>query len=604
MIRRYLSFLCLLSIIFSTQCEGGRTSKFLKSLKTSADPVVHHKITVSQKFPVRQTFLRSVGMRMYSTNKQVYQSRALFIEGLSYDVGSKPLLRDVNLSIAKGDRITIVGENGVGKSTFLRILAGEISNYSGVVRLPNSIGYLPQSFEVFDKRLVLDHIIRTSSNASWIAHYNAYMDSSYSDWVQEFNALGGHVIFRSIAQLGLDPSILDRELFALSGGEKTKMHLCALMHKRSDLLLLDEPTNHLDQQGIRWLENHLRAFDGAVVMITHDRTLINNTSTGISELSPVTHTFQHFTGGYDAYLVEQAKYRERLIQQRKAQENELENISTRLNRNKNIPISSGSRSDGDKLSFNARGERKQKGLGRQVKSLQTKHTKLEDSLIDVPEGRKEIQIDFSGKVNTDIALSARNLSYSFTNRQLFSGVGLSVKNGDKLCITGPNGSGKTTLLKILAGLLEPETGTVLFNGKVKLGFLDQEQEFVDLNLTPMEFITKMANQIDEPSTYKMLKNFGVSHQHDMHLPLEKLSIGIRRKVQLAGIVASNANLLILDEPTNHLDIMSLEQIEEQLKIFPGIVIAVSHDRYFMNKLSAQEIKIGSKSRKRGEKSHD
>ncbi len=519
------------------------------------------------------------------------------VEDLSYFVGTKELFREAELHASNGERVTIVGENGVGKSTFLRILAGQITDYDGTVRCPKTIGYLPQSFETYDDEPFIKHLLYACEKPEWIEHYHQSKGDFSREWMQHFNILGGHSLLRSLAQLGLSSIPFGRPLASLSGGEKTKTHLCSLVHREPSLLLLDEPTNHLDLHGINWLEKQLRVFTGSVIMVTHDRSLINNTSTRVSELSPITHSFQHFTGGYDAYLIQQEKERERLIQRRKAQETELDALSQRLNRTQNNPKTVRHRTDRDKLSYNARGERQQKGLGRQVKALQSKKSDLADNLVHVPGARKEVRIEL-GTPEKHVSLAAERLSYRYTDKELFSDVSFSLSEDSRLCITGPNGSGKTTLLKILAGLFEPETGHVSFSHNAKIGFLDQQQESIDLEQTPSELVREMADDFDESAAFRLLKKFGVSHGHDLDSTLDKLSVGTRRKVQLAGIVASGANVLLLDEPTNHLDIISLEQIEDQLRVFPGIVIAVSHDRYFIDKLKARVLEIGKK-KKRG-----
>ncbi|MBY0273075.1 MAG: ATP-binding cassette domain-containing protein [Alphaproteobacteria bacterium] len=538
---------------------------------------------------------RNLDMREYATQPT---ASSVIVEDLSYSVGTKALLRDVNFSMVPGDRVTIVGENGVGKSTFLRILAGEIKDYEGSVRTPELTAYLPQSFEIFDSRTVLGHILKTSRKPEWLEHFYTTKDHSSDEWTQGFNYLGGHELFLTLTRLGLGHEILHRPLIKLSGGEKVKVHFSAIVHQQPELLLLDEPTNHLDLKGIFWLENYLRSFSGSVVMVTHDRSLINNASTRVSELSPITHEFQHFTGGYDSYLVQQEKIREKLSQKRKLQEAELAAISARLNRTKHQARSGGGRSDGDKLGYNARGERKQKGLGRQVHALQSRQDNLAENLIDVPRRRNSINIELGVGQKMDVELKLSNLSFEFPDKPLFTDVNLSLGAGEKICITGPNGYGKTSLLKIIAGLIKPKSGEVKFFGNVKVGFLDQEQESIELDKSAIEHVLEMGTELDENKAFQILRKFGVSHSYDLHSELSKLSIGTRRKVQLAGIVASGANILLLDEPTNHLDIMSLEQIENQLSLFPGIVVAVSHDRYFMSKLAARELKIGSKKEKR------
>lgn len=231
----------------------------------------------------------------------------LKVSNLTLSFGKKVLFDDLDFSLESGDKVTIVGENGCGKSTFLRLLTGVNYAYSGSIDIGGRIGYLPQHFEDVDGGKPAILVILESLANIEIKQFlsQAQFSELFSDdWIQELNTLGGHEIFKQAHLIGLSNQLLMKPFKQLSGGEKTKTMLCALSCMESNIILLDEPTNHLDTQGIKWLENYLKKFEGGVIMATHDRTLINLVSNRISELSPHTKKFVHFRGGYKLYLEE------------------------------------------------------------------------------------------------------------------------------------------------------------------------------------------------------------------------------------------------------------------------------------------------------------
>lgn len=520
-------------------------------------------------------------------------SKGVSVQGLTYAVGEKMLFDEANFYGSAGDTITIVGENGVGKSTFLKILKGDIGGFEGVIKVPEAIAYLHQSFESFNSLIGIERFIQLSNRQDWKECFLKFNQQQNNEWLDEFTAMGGYQVLTDFSHLGLDDNLLFRPLSGMSGGEKTKLHLCALFYQQPQLLLLDEPTNHLDIRGIEWLEQKLKYFDGTIIMISHDRSLINNTSNKISELSPITHDFVHFKGGYNYYLLEQEKIRKRLIEKREKQEFELSALSQRVLRSHQVKRSDKKRKDGDKLGYNARGHRQQKSQGRELNSLKTKKDELQNNLVPILQRRKDIDIRLvENVIENRFSIKAENVSFEFSHCKLLSNLDLFLQQGESLCITGPNGSGKTTFLKILAKELTPTSGSVSYFGALKMGFLDQQQELIDLSLTAPELIKSKTPDINDTEVFRLLKKFGIINRCDLNSPLSLLSIGTRRKAQLSSIVASGANTLFLDEPTNHLDIMSIEQIEKELRNFPGIIVAVTHDRYFIKKLEAKTLKIG------------
>jgi ATPase subunit of ABC transporter with duplicated ATPase domains len=517
------------------------------------------------------------------------------ISDLDLTFGQKVIFQNLDFHLQRGEKVTIVGENGIGKSTFIKLIAGEIQDYSGKMKLNGEIGYLPQAFTETEDQPVINYLLKQSKNHELIQFCETNSSSSDS-WYEAFEAFGEYNILKTMSKLRLSTQHLERNLHTLSGGEKIKVHLCALECQNPDILLLDEPTNHLDYQGLSWLEGFLKSFAGSVVMVTHDRTLINNTSDRISELSPATHNFVHFRGGYRNYLIEQDKIYERAKLERSRQEKELKLSVGKLEDSRDIVSHSvvrRSTNDRDKLGFNARGERKQKGQGKAINQLANKIETLRENLVEVPDYRKKIDIKFLKTSSEYVSIQAENLSKMFSEVNLFDSVSFNLKQGDRLVITGNNGSGKTTILRMIYGNLNPDKGSITLSKNSKIGYLDQEQENLDLDKTPLELICgDLTNKFSTTEARNFLSKFGVHHSHDLHSPLRILSIGCRRKTQLAQIVMQKPNILLLDEPTNHIDLLSLERIEEQLLTFPGIIISVSHDRYFIKKIAAQVLDMG------------
>lgn len=420
-------------------------------------------------------------------------------------------------------------------------------------------------------------------------------------WLQELNCLGGHEIFKQSSLIGLSDEILKRPFKSLSGGEKTKTLLCALSILNPDFIMLDEPTNHLDSRGIEWLEFFLKRYTGGVVTVTHDRSLINAVSNFISELSPYTKKFAHFRGGYKHYLEEENKRRRRLVETRRFQEKEFKKLRSKAaqaqSKVKARIIRLGS--DRDKLSYNNREQRAQKGTTGLVNQLSDKMETLDDHLVEVIPERPQVSFDFEDlpAFSSLLGMAVTKVSKSYEN-YIFSNVSFTLTKGDRLIIQGPNGSGKTTLNRILMGLVEPDHGSVSISGNAVVGYLDQEQESLPTDKSPVELIGEDAKiNVPKQTAIRNLRDFGIYKWYDLKSPLKKLSVGCRRKSQLCQIIMRKCSILILDEPTNHIDFPSLEVIEDALLTFPGIIIAATHDRYFTDKVATRVINLSDYSSK-------
>ncbi|KAL0483278.1 hypothetical protein AKO1_014608 [Acrasis kona] len=505
----------------------------------------------------------------------------------------KLLFDDLDFSLLIGDKVTIVGENGCGKTTLLRLLSGADYFYSGSIEKEGRIGYLPQHFEELDgDEPAIITILRFLESPEIQTFLKQPFEPLSPEWYQELNSLGGHDIFRQANLIGLSNSLLEQPFKLLSGGEKTKSMLCALSIMELDIILLDEPTNHLDAQGIQWLESYLKNFEGSVVMVTHDRSIINAVSNRISELSPHSKKFVHFKGGYDHYLEQEEKKRQRLIQERQLQEKELKTLkqkSIQL-RGKMKDRKMRDESDRDKLSYNNQEHRVQKGTTKAYNQLTRKQEHLTDALVEVIPERSKISFGFEQEETVSSCIQVENISKTFSEQPLFQDISFTLVSGDVLVVQGPNGSGKSTLMNILMDQIKADQGEVSINGVV--GYLDQEQENLPLEKSAVQLLMEdpLINATKSHAIYR-LSHFGIYTWHDLKSPLKELSVGCRRKAQLCQMIMRKSTILLLDEPTNHIDFPSLEVIEEALLDFPGIIIAATHDRYFTEKFGERILNL-------------
>jgi ATPase subunit of ABC transporter with duplicated ATPase domains len=500
------------------------------------------------------------------------------LDRISLSFEKKVLFDDLEFSLIRGDKVTIVGENGIGKTTFLRLLSGVEYVYSGTMSAEGRIGFLPQHFEdIAGDDPALITLLKSLDNPEIKRLLDPQNYKPLSpEWYTELNMLDGYEIFRQANLIGLSSDLLEQPFKLLSGGEKTKTMLCALRNLDPDFILLDEPTNHLDDQGIKWLEEFLKDFDGGIVMVTHDRTLINAVSNQICELSPHTKQFVKFKGGYDNYLKEEEKKRQLSIQERHLQEKELKSIQQkhvhlkgRTMDRKIRDLSTGG--DQDKLSYNHHEQRVQHGRTKALNQFTRMSDQITEDLVEIVPERPRITFEFDqDRDMSSVFIEVHNVTKSF-KETLFRDVSFTLRGGARMIIQGPNGSGKSTLMKIMMNLMESDQGNVSFSSGAIVGYLDQEQENLPLDKTPVELLMEdPLIQASKETAITNLCHFGIFAWNDISGPMKTLSIGCRRKAQLCQIMMRKSTILILDEPTNHIDFPSLEVIEEALLRFPGI----------------------------------
>lgn len=471
----------------------------------------------------------------------------LTAEHLTKIFTQRRLLDDTDFSINEGEKIGVIGINGTGKSTLLRLIAGlEEPDAGTITRGRNlTVRYLPQT-PVFDENAtVLDAILKDNVN-------------SINEWSVESEAMA------AINRLGLPAA--SEKVAHLSGGQRKRIALANAVLAPVDILILDEPTNHLDSEMAGWLEDYLTDFRGAIVMVTHDRYFLDSIATRIVEVDKG--KLYSYPGNYAEYLMLKA---------------ERQNIEIASERKRQSLLRT-------ELAWLARGARarstKQKAHIDRIKAMQAVQAPTEDAKIQISSvssrmGRTTIELDHISKSYKDRCL-IRDYTYIFLR-------------DDRIGITGPNGCGKSTLLKIINGIVPPDSGTVTIGQTIRIGYFSQESEDMDCSLTAIDYIKEVGEYIktsDGRITASQLMERFLFDGTMQWSKIEKLSGGEKRRLYLLRVLMSEPNVLILDEPTNDLDIQTLEILEEYLDHFDGIVITVSHDRYFLDRIARRIFAFG------------
>jgi ATP-binding cassette subfamily F protein 3 len=520
----------------------------------------------------------------------------------SYSINQ--VLVDISFSINSGERVGLIGPNGCGKTTLLRILAGmEKPDRGAVTYTPNDlkIGYLAQGSQ-FDDELSIEAVLRqqvgdfeqAQDEVSRLAAQigldpgDRQLQTRYVDALRrlEQHSYADEARRTKILEVfGFSPEVRNRPVKHLSGGQKTRLGLALLLLEDPDLLLLDEPTNHLDISMLEWLEEWLSAFPGAIVIVSHDRAFLDNTVSKMFDLNPETHSIKEYTGNYSAYLDRYLHEIEKQADAYREQESEVRRLKQDIARTKQqayrVEITTTSRQPTVR--------RYAKKVARKAKSRQKKldrYLQSEDRIEKPGQSwQMNLQFDAPDHQSQDV-LILDGLSVGYPpGDPLIANLELYVRSGSRIAFTGVNGSGKTTLLRTLAGLLEPLSGSYRIGGSVKLGYMSQEQELLKPGLNALETIQRYA-PVNETEARSFLHNF-LFYGDDALRPVETLSYGERARLALAQLVVTGSNFLLLDEPINHLDIPSRERFEQALSTFAGTVLAVVHDRYFIQRFATE-----------------
>ena len=512
----------------------------------------------------------------------------LRLEHISKIYPTGVVLKDVTWEVKPGDRIGLVGVNGAGKSTQLKIIAGEIEPTAGEVIRPASlhIAYLSQEFEVDPTRTVREEFWRAFSEANEVheslMQVHRDLEASTPENLDElihkmdrlqrqFEGLNGYgleaQIEKILPEIGFEPEDGDRLVSAFSGGWQMRMSLGKILLQKPDILLLDEPTNHLDLETIEWLEVYLKGLITPMVIVSHDREFLDRLCTQIVETERgVSSTY---LGNYSSYLLQKAEAREAQLSAYESQQKELEKQQAFVEK------------------FRASATR-----STQAKSREKQLDKIER--IEAPTGGlKTLHFRFppAPRSGREVAI-IEDLVHTYGEKILFLGADLLIERGDRIAFLGPNGAGKSTLLRLIMGLEKPSEGTVKLGGhNVIPGYFEQNQaEALDLNKSVIETIHDEVPDWKNEEVRTLLGRFLFTGE-TVFKQVGALSGGEKARLALAKMLLTPVNLLILDEPTNHLDIPAKEMMEEAIQNYDGTVIIVSHDRYFISQVANKIVEI-------------
>ncbi|SDZ50357.1 ATP-binding cassette, subfamily F, member 3 [Evansella caseinilytica] len=507
---------------------------------------------------------------------------------LSKSFGVEKILSNVKLEVQHRDRIALVGRNGAGKSTLLKIIAGELTHDSGDLIIPKnvSIGYLAQDTGLVSERSIWDEMLtvfqhlqemekslRTLEEQMSDIHHPNYNKvlQEYDQLQQDFKDKGGYQYEADIRGIlsGLNFSHFDysTNIRSLSGGQKTRLALGKLLLTKPDILILDEPTNHLDIETLTWLEQYLSGYDGAVLIVSHDRYFLDRVVNQVYELS--FHRTSKYMGNYTKYLEEKAKRLELERKKYEKQQDEIKKLEDFVQ--KNIARAS--------TTNRAKSRRKQ------LEKIELLERPKEDS------HSASFRFTIEKQSGNDV-LVVENLTVGYDGQPFIKNLDLKLTRGESVALIGPNGIGKSTLIKAVSHKLEPLSGTIHYGSNVTIGYYDQEQTQLTSNKTVLQELWDDYPHTPEKDIRTVLGNFLFSGEDVLKIVAD-LSGGEKARLALAKLMMQKANLLLLDEPTNHLDLDSKEVLESALMDYPGTILFVSHDRYFVNRMATRIAELAS-----------
>lgn len=508
----------------------------------------------------------------------------LACQNISKAYGITEILNNINFHIEAKEKLAIVGMNGAGKSTLLKIIMNEEEADAGQVVIGKdiSVGYLAQHQNAYYDKTIYEELLSVKQDVITLQEQMRELEQNmknlegsklnealerYTRMNHTFEQQDGYAFESQITGilkgLGFAESEFNRPVSELSGGQKTRVSLGRLLLSRPDIILLDEPTNHLDLNSIRWLEGYLSGYDGAVIIVSHDRYFLDRIVTKVVEIENTKSTIYH--GNYSYYATKReevrlSKYRAYMNQQAeiKHQEEVIAKLK-QFNREKSIK----------------RAESREKMLDRieRIEKPQEIHDEMRLALTpDIESGNDVLFIE--------------GLTKSYGSHTLFTNIGMDIKRGEKVALIGNNGTGKTTILKIINQLIPKDSGRITLGAQVHIGYYDQEHQMLNPEKTIFDELHDTYPNMTNTKIRNVLAAFLFTGD-DVFKEIKDLSGGERGRVSLAKLMLSNANFLILDEPTNHLDITSKEILENALKNYTGTLLYVSHDRYFINQTATR-----------------
>lgn len=513
---------------------------------------------------------------------------------ITKEYGTDIILKDVSFHINGGERVGLIGANGAGKTTLMKILAGEMPYEKGnyFISQDLTVGYLKQNddfksertvfeeaFDIFKDLQKLEEEIHALSDeiaaASERGEDVTRMLSRLDNMQHRFEQGGGYTYKSEIngvlSSMAFTEDFYDKKISTLSGGERTRLSLACLLLKKPDILMLDEPTNHLDIGTLKWLEQYLKAYKGTIIVISHDRYFLDQLVNRIFEVE--NHKLYTYSGNYSTFAQQKAARRDSEMRAYEKQQTEIarqEEIIRRF---------------------------KQHNTEHLTKRALSREKMLEHmELVEKPENLPDkIKISFKQnfKSGNDVLLGEglqKGFGHGQERRELFKNVDFDIKRGERICIVGANGIGKTTLLKIMMEELEADSGYLKIGHNVAFGYYDQGQRLLNNSNTVLEELKESYRLYTDTDMRNILGRF-LFRGDDVFLNVGSLSGGEKARLSLLKMMLSGANTLVLDEPTNHLDIDSKEIFEEALMDFPGTMIIVSHDRYFLNKIPTRILEL-------------
>ena len=507
----------------------------------------------------------------------------LQLNDISKSFDGEDIFTRVNFEVKTGERIGVVGRNGAGKSTLMKIIAGVEDYDSGhISKIKNlRMGYLTQQMTLnssasvfeemskpFEHLKKMELLIREETN--WLAdHASNYYSEEYQQHMEryesltnQFEQLDGYQYESKIKTvlhgLNFNEDDFDKPINDFSGGQKTRLSLAQMLLNEPDLLLLDEPTNHLDLETTKWLEDYLKYFKGAIVIISHDRYFLDKIVTQIYDVA--LGDVKRYVGNYEQFIEQRDKYYESRMQEYERQQDEIKRLETFVE--KNITRASTS------------------GMAKSRRKTLEKMEHIDKPMLDARSAN--IQFGFNRNTGNDV-MNIRNLKIGYDS-PITSPINIEVSKGDHIAIIGPNGVGKTTLIKTIAQRQNQLEGESTFGANLQIGYYDQKQAEFKSNKTIIDYVWDQYPTMNEKDIRAILGRF-LFVQDDVKKVINDLSGGEKARLQLALLMLQRDNVLILDEPTNHLDIDSKEMLEQALKDFEGTILFVSHDRYFINQLA-------------------
>lgn len=512
----------------------------------------------------------------------------LSCKDITKSYGTDIILKKINFNLEEHEKAAVVGVNGAGKTTLFKIITDNLSYDDGQLYIPKNttIGYLEQNVDIRSEKTIYEEMLSVFESIfeleeklhSMERKMSSLSDSEYSSFMEqyarfqhEFEESDGYScksrINGVLKGLGFTEDEYSQQVCTLSGGQKTRVFLGKLLLMKPDILLLDEPTNHLDIDSIQWLEDFLKSYSGACLIISHDRYFLDRTVSKIIDIENGKSSV--YNGNYSFFIKQKDAVRAAQLKQYANQQREIrhqeEVIKTlrQFNREKSIK----------------RAESREKALERMEK-------------IERPENLPEkMHLRLTPQIQSgNDVLSVEDLSMSFGNNKLFSNVSFEIKRGEKVAIIGPNGIGKSTLFKIILNELRPDLGKVVLGVNVNPGYYDQEHHELDDKNTIFDEIHNAYPNMTNGEIRNVLASF-VFTEDDVFKTIGTLSGGEKGRVSLAKIMLSKSNFLILDEPTNHLDMYSKEILEDAINNYDGTVLYISHDRYFIDKTAERTLEL-------------